>query len=252
MITVPTVHWPTGVDSFDAKLSEEIDKRNAPISGTKTFDIPFAVSKAGLFTIPKINFTYFDEQTKTYHTVSSDSLQLNVTAAVKRKTPVFHDEPLVKESLPRWVWVASVGGGLLVLIAGILFIQHKKEKKEEKKITTSQPVAEDIQPQKTMDAYLQPAAYVLEGLHPKQYYTLLLQGLQDFFSERFNLPQKNISNTQIVQALQQKNWPDLATQFHELSQACELAIFSPIEITDDRERLMTQSKELMQEIDKRS
>jgi hypothetical protein len=252
MITVPTVHWPTGVDSFDAKLSEEIDKRNAPISGTKTFDIPFAVSKAGLFTIPKINFTYFDEQTKTYHTVSSDSLQLNVTAAVKRKTPVFHDEPLVKESLPRWVWVASVGGGLLVLIAGILFIQHKKEKKEEKKITTSQPVAEDIQPQKTMDAYLQPAAYVLVGLHPKQYYTLLLQGLQDFFSERFNLPQKNISNTQIVQALQQKNWPDLATQFHELSQACELAIFSPIEITDDRERLMTQSKELMQEIDKRS
>ena len=252
MITVPTVHWPSGVDSFDAKLSEEIDKRNAPISGTKTFDIPFAVSKAGLFTIPKINFTYFDEQTKTYHTVSSDSLQLNVTAAVKRKTPVFHDEPLVKESLPRWVWVASVGGGLLVLIAGILFIQHKKEKKEEKKITTSQPVAEEIQPQKTMDAYLQPAAYVLEGLHPKQYYTLLLQGLQDFFSERLNLPQKNISNTQIVQALQQKNWPDLATRFHELSQACELAIFSPIEITDDRERLMKQSKELMQEIDKRS
>jgi len=252
MITAPTVHWPSGVDSFDAKLSEEIDKHNAPISGTKTFDIPFAVSKAGLFTIPRINFTYFDEQSKTYHTISSDSLQLNVTAAVKRETPVFNDEPIVKEGLPRWVWVAGVGSGLLVLIAGIFFVQHKKEKKaEQKKIVPQQLAEEDIQPQKTMDAYLQPAAYVLQGLHPKQFYTLLLQGLQDFLIERLDLQSKNISNAQLVHALKQKNWPDLATQFQELSQACELAIFSPMEITDDREQLMRQSKELMQEVDQR-
>lgn len=251
MITAPTVHWPSGVDSFDAKLGEEIDKHNAPISGTKTFDIPFAVSKAGLFTIPKINFTYFDEQTKTYHTISSDSLQLNVTAAVKRKTPVFNDEPVVKEGLPRWVWVAGVGSGLLVLIAGIFFVQHKKEKKAQQKTIVPQQVEEDIQPQKTMDAYLQPAVYVLQGLHPKQFYTLLLQGVQDFLIERLDLQTKNISNTQLVQALQQKNWPDLATQFQQLSQACELAVFSPMEITDDREQLMLQSKELMQQVDKR-
>lgn len=252
MITAPIVHWPSGVDSFDAKLSEEIDKRNAPISGTKTFDIPFAVSKAGLFTIPKINFTYFDEQTKTYHTVSSDSLQLNVTAAVKRKTPVFHDEPIVKEGVPRWVWVAGVGSGLLVLITGIFFIQHKKEKKAEQKKIVPQQVEEDVQPQKSMDAYLQPAAYVLEGLHPKQFYILLLQGLQDFLIERLNLQATTISNTQLVYALQQKNWPDLATQFQELSRACELAVFSPVEITDDREQLMQQSKELMQEVERRT
>jgi hypothetical protein len=251
MITAPTVHWPSGVDSFDAKLSEEIDKHNAPISGTKTFDIPFAVSKAGLFTIPRINFTYFDEQTKTYHTLSSDSLQLNVTAAVKRKTPVFHDEPIVKEGLPRWVWVAGVGSGLLVLIAGIFFVQHKKEKKAEQKKIVPQLVEEDIQPQKTMDAYLQPAAYVLQGLHPKQFYTLLMQGMQDFLIERLDLQTKTISNAQIVHAMQQKNWPDLATQFQQLSQACELAIFSPMEIADDREQLMLQSKELMQEVDRR-
>lgn len=251
MITVPTVHWPNGVDSFDAKLSEEIDKHNAPISGTKTFDIPFAVSKAGLFTIPKINFTYFDEQTKTYHTVSSDSLQLNVTAAVKRKTPVFHDEPIVKEGLPRWVWVASVGSGLLVLIAGIFFVQHKKEQKAKESIIVPQHLVEEVPPQKTMDAYLQPAAYVLQGLHPKQFYTLLMQGVQDFLIERLELQTKNISNTQLVQALQQKKWPDLATQFQDLAQACELAVFSPMEIKDDREQLMQKSKELMQEVDHR-
>jgi hypothetical protein len=251
MITAPTVHWPSGVDSFDAKLSEEIDKHNAPISGTKTFDIPFAVSKAGLFTIPRINFTYFDEQTKTYHTVSSDSMELNVTAAVKRKTPVFKDEPVVKEGPPRWVLVATVGSGLLVLIAGIFFVQHKREKKAGQQVVVQQQVVEEVPLQKTMDAYLQPAAYVLQGLHPKQFYTLLIQGLQDFLIERLDLQTKTISNIQLVNALQQRNWPDLAAQFQQLSEACELAVFSPLELTDDRGQLMKQSKQLMQEVDER-
>ena len=114
-----------------------------------------------------------------------------------------------------------------------------------------QKVEEEAQPQKTMDAYLQPAAYLLQGLHPKQFYTLLLQGLQDFLIERLDLQTKPVSNAQIERALQQKNWPDLGTQFQQLSLACELAIFSPMEIADDREQLMQQSKELMQEVDRR-
>mgnify|MGYP006168608639 CR=1 FL=1 len=250
MITVPTISWPTGVDSFDAKLSEQIDKQSSPISGSKTFDIPFSVSATGLFQIPSIRFSYFDEQTKTYHTLSSDSLQLNVTAAVKRKTPVFQDVPIVEEGTPRWVWVASVGSGLLVLIGGIFFIQHKRERKiAPQEIIEETP--EDIQPQKTMDAYLQPAGYVLQGLQPKQFYTLLLHGLQDFLIERLDIQAKPVSNAQLLHSLQQKNWPDLSIQFQQLSQACELALFSPLELTDDREQLMQQSKELMQEVDKR-
>ncbi|MEJ8817055.1 BatD family protein [Lacibacter sp. H407] len=250
MITVPTISWPSGVDSFDAKLTEQIDKHSSPISGSKTFDIPFSVSKTGLFNIPSIRFSYFDEQTKTYHTISSDSLQLNVTAAVKRKTPVFQDVPIVEDGTPRWVWVAGVGSGLLVLIGGIFFMQHKKETKVAAQAIVEE-VQEDMQPQKTIEAYLQPAAYVQQGLQPKQFYSLLLQGLQDFLMERLDLTAKNISNVQLVHALQQKNWPDLATAFSQIFQLCELALFSPMEVTDNREQLMEQSKELMQEVDRR-
>ncbi len=164
---------------------------------------------------------------------------------------MFNDEPIVKEGPPRWVLVATVGSGLLVLIAGIFFVQHKREKKAGQQVVVQQEVVEDVQLQKTMDAYLQPAAYVLQGLHPKQFYTLLIQAVQDFLIERLDLQTKTISNSQLVSALQQKNWNDLAAQFQQLAQACELAVFSPLELTDDREQLMQQSKELMQEVDRR-
>ena len=250
MITVPTVNWPTGVDSFDAKLSEQIDKQSSPISGSKTFDIPFSVSATGLFQIPSIRFSYFDEQTKTYHTLSSDSLQLNVTAAVKRKTPVFQDVPIVEEGTPRWVWVASVGSGLLVLIGGIFFLQHKKEKKTEIKIAIEEE-SEEVQPQKTIEAYLQPAAYVQQGLQPKQFYSLLLQGLQDFMNDRLLLQAQNISSTELVVALQQKQWPDLAQELQQITEICELALFSPLQLTDDREQLLIRANNFMDQLDSR-
>lgn len=248
MITAPVVSWPSGVDSFDAKLNEQLDKHTAPISGTKTFDIPFSVSRTGPFTIPKINFTYFDEHTKTYHTITSDSMQLNVTAAVKRKAPVFKNE-VVESATPRWVWVAGVGGGLLMIIAGVLVFQHKKSQLKTPPSVVEQASEEDIQPQKTIQAHLQPAAYVLEGLHPKQFYSLLLQGVQDFLIERFELGSQNISNAQLTQVLQENNQPDLAVKFQELALACELAVFSPVQITDDRTQLFNAAKEFMQAVD---
>jgi hypothetical protein len=250
MITVPTVNWPTGVDSFDAKLSEQIDKQSSPISGSKTFDIPFSVSATGLFQIPSIRFSYFDEQTKTYHTLSSDSLQLNVTAAVKRKTPVFQDVPIVEEGRPRWVWVASVGSGLLVLIGGIFFLQHKRETKVAPQAIVEE-VPEDYQPSKTIEAYLQPAVYVQQGLQPKQFYSLLLQGLQDFMTDRLQVQTQRISSTQLVVALQQRQWADLANELQQITETCELALFSPLQLTDDREQLLIRTKNFMDQLDGR-
>lgn len=248
MITVPTVNWPSGVDSFDAKLSEQIDKQSSPISGSKTFDIPFSVSSTGLFTIPTIRFSYFDEQTRTYHTLSTDSLQLNVTAAVKRKTPVFSDVPIVTEGTPRWVWVASVGGGLLVLIGGIFFVQHKREKKAE---VTVEPELETIQQNQSIDAHLQPAVFALQSPVSKQFYALLLQGLSEFLGERLQLPEKNHSNSELRQKLEERQWNDLAMQLQQLTASCELAVFSPLELKDDREQFLMQAKYFMQQIESR-
>lgn len=249
MITVPMVNWPAGVDSFDAKLTEQIDKNSSPISGSKTFDIPFSVSKTGLFNLPSIRFSYFDEQTKTYHTLASDSLRLNVTAAVKRKVPVFQDVPIVEEGTARWVWVAGVGSGLLVLIGGIFFLQHKKEKKAEQRTLAAQLPEEEIQPKKTVQAYLQPAAYVRDGLDPKQFYSLLLQGVNEYLVERFNISSNKVSNTALIDLLEQKNWTVLADQYRQIAQACELALYSPVELTDNRELLYNEAASLLHQID---
>ena len=249
MITAPVVNWPSGVDSFDAKLTENIDKQHAPISGTKTFDIPFSVAKAGTFIIPAIHFSYFDQTTKTYHTITSDSLQLQVSVAVKRKTPVFEEVVLKDEGTPRWVWVATLGGTILLLMIMGLLIQAKRTKKETVISTT---VVEEVKPaveRRSVEHFLQPAADTVNGMNKKQFYTLLMQGIEDYIVDRYQLQSKTINTPFTVSLLQQQQLMDEASRYQHIMSTCELAVFSPVELNDDREELLTAAQKLLQQIE---
>lgn len=249
MITAPVINWPSGIDSFDAKLTENIDKHNAPISGSKTFDIPFAVSKTGTFIIPAVQFSYFDQTTKTYHTLKSDTLQLQVTAAVKRKTPVFEQSIVVDEGTPRWVWVATVGGTILLLMITGLLIQAKRTKKETAISTT---FVEEVKPaveRTSIENFLQPAADAVNGNHKKQFYTLLMQGTEDYMVDRYQLQAQTVNTLFTVALLKQQQLMDEAEQYQQIMSTCELAVFSPVELNDDREDLLTAAQQLLQQIE---
>ncbi len=248
MITAPSVNWPSGVDSFEAKLSEDIDKTTSPISGTKTFDIPFSVSKAGKIEIPAVRFSYFNEKTKSYETITTQPLQLNVTAAAKRKAIVTVGSPdKVKKGTANVVWLAG-GGGLLLLAGSIFFFVSRKKKPDE----TITPTEEsELKSRKTVAEFLQPAVYVQDGLHHKQFYTLLLDGLQQFFIDRFNLQVNTNGNKQIIELLKQKQCDDLAAQFQQITADCEMVVFSAVNMNDSKDQLLQQTIQLMTEAEKR-
>lgn len=249
MITAPVVKWPSGVDSFDARLTENIDKQHAPISGSKTFDIPFSVAQTGTFVVPSIQFSYFDETTKTYHTLKSDTLQLQVTAAVKRKTPVFEQAVLEDEGTPRWVWVAAVGGPILLLLITGLLIQNKRSKKKiapaEETVQTEAIVAEQI----SIEIFLKPAADTIKSTHKKQFYTMLMQGMQDYMIDRYKLQSQAVNTLFTVSLLKQQQLMDEAEQYQQIMSTCELAVFSPVELNDDREELLHAAQKLLQQIE---
>jgi hypothetical protein len=83
VITAPVVDWPDGVQAFDPTAKEDVNKTVAPMSGSKSFDFVFTPHAAGHYTIPSVNFPYFDPATQTYKTVGTQPLDLQVTPAVR-------------------------------------------------------------------------------------------------------------------------------------------------------------------------
>ena len=249
MITAPVINWPSGVDSFDAKLTENIDKQHAPISGSKTFDIPFSVSTTGTFVIPAVHFSYFDQATKTYHTINSDTLQLQVTAAIKRKTPVFEEVVPEKEGTPRWVWVAAVGGTILLLMITGLLIQAKRTKQETNSLIVTEQEQLPVVEKASSESFLQAAANAVDSTHKKQFYTLLMQGIEDYIVDRFHLQSQTVNSLFTVSLLKQQHLTDEAERYRQIMSTCELAVFSPVELNDDREELLHAAQKLLQQIE---
>ncbi len=79
LINSPKIKWPDGIDGYDAKVTDDLDKFSVPIKGTKTFTFPFTASKAGSYSIPRVSFSYFDPSTEQYKILNTQPLTISVT-----------------------------------------------------------------------------------------------------------------------------------------------------------------------------
>ena len=57
LLTLPDIKWPSNFELFDAKMSDNTDNKTVPISGSKTFEVPFAVAKEGTYRKPRARGT---------------------------------------------------------------------------------------------------------------------------------------------------------------------------------------------------
>jgi hypothetical protein len=205
----------------------------------------------GLIQIPAVRFSYFDEKTKSYETISTDTLQLNVTAAVKQKVILQTDDSatVTEKGTGIDLWLAGAGG-LVLLAGGIFFLVTRKKHGVEKTNAVAEKEVE-LQPRKTVAEFLQPAVYVQDGLHHKQFYTLLMEGIREFFIDRLELPLYSNRNTTIIDTLKQKHCTDLAEQYQQIVSDCEMVVFSGVAMHDSKDQLLQHANELMTEADKR-
>jgi hypothetical protein len=83
VIAAPIVNWPAGIQAFDPTAKEDVNKTVAPMSGTKSFDYVFTPHSAGHYTIPQVDFPYFDPASQTYKTAETQPMDIQVTPAVR-------------------------------------------------------------------------------------------------------------------------------------------------------------------------
>jgi hypothetical protein len=84
VLTAPVIDWPSGFDAFEPTTKEDVNKTIAPMSGSKTFDYVFTPRTPGHYTIPAVNFSYFDPSSQTYKSAGSDPQDIQVTPAVRK------------------------------------------------------------------------------------------------------------------------------------------------------------------------
>jgi hypothetical protein len=119
----PPVDWPPDFDYFPVQEKTMLTRNSFPSSGRQTFDIPFVPSRAGEFTIPALQITYFDATKGNYERSSTDPILISVLTP---KTKPHQKALAVKDNNQLgalWIRISLA----VVLIMGLLiFIRRKK------------------------------------------------------------------------------------------------------------------------------
>lgn len=78
LIRTPEIAFPKDFETYDAKINDNFSLTHAGLSGTKTFEYLVVPRHAGTFTIPAAEFVYFDTDSKSYKTLTTEPYTLKV------------------------------------------------------------------------------------------------------------------------------------------------------------------------------
>jgi hypothetical protein len=151
VFAAPPISWPDSIRAFDPIAKEDVNKTVVPMTGSKSFDYVFTPKVAGHYTIPAVNFSYFDPASQSYKTAESKPLEFQVSPVVRQHhqqpaTDVVVAEPsgisrfgqLLHEHM-EWVFAALLVAGVTIYFWRQNSQLRKKDKEEKAKTPAPRP-----------------------------------------------------------------------------------------------------------------
>ncbi|HLI92667.1 MAG TPA: BatD family protein, partial [Puia sp.] len=256
IITAPTVNWPSGIDAYDPVAKEDVNKTVVPMSGAKSFDYTFTARNSGEYTIPAINFSYFDPVSQRYKTANSEPLDLQVSKAARRAAGYAPPpaSPAAAAGKPEGFFRNVLEMVMAILIClGLLMGWRSLNKKDPKPAGKTKPGPGAQHP-----ASVSPPSYVPLEPAPdllfdarqyfnsgdyRAFYREVNRAIWKAVSGKLDLPSSELNKHNVVTQLELRGWdaPSILSLENTLNE-CELNLYTPAYDRYNMQQLLRQAE----------
>lgn len=259
----PEVVFPNDFDIYDPKVDTKTTTTTGSTSGTKTIEYMAIPRYGGEFDIPEIKFSYFDTQSETYKTLSSEAFHLQVDkgaggdAATSPVVSNFSNQQnlnLLGEDIRyiklnaahfvrnRDIFFGSMTYILLYVIVAVMFavffIIYRKQVKENANIA----LVRTKKANKTAVRRLKTAEKLLRENKKEEFYEETLRAVWGYLSDKLNIPPANLTKENVEAELSKYGVDDaLSGEFMEILNTCEFARYAPSNAPDAMDHLFKQT-----------
>lgn len=260
MINSPSVNWPQGIDGFEPKIKDNIDKTKVPMQGTKTFSFPFTVSRAGEYTIDSISFSYFDPETSSYKTLRTPPLVVNVKKGKRNFFAGNGDSKTAQTNNIMSTQTELIAGIVLVavLIFVILFfiIRKNKNKSDLEKNIRVDDLKNEAGEEKKQDFIIpeSPLTEAHEKLNSEksgEFYHTLDSALKKYLCAKFRIPANELSKKRLNEELDKCN-VGLGTSLMltSLMDEVDINLYTPSSNVTELNKVFEKASEVVSLLDK--
>lgn len=246
-ITAPKVTFPESFEVYDTKTTDNYKLSAQGTSGSVTYTYPFVARSSGTFTIPSIEFSYFDPQANAYKTLATESYALEVEDDGSAATSVpsvgysnyggtmrqlDHDiryiitGKLPHKAVPAFIltplyWLAVV---LIVSLFIVSFVVLRKRIRERNNTVARRMRHAD----KVAVQRLRMAERYMSQENRHAFYEEMLRAMWGYIGDKFNIPVSGLTKEKIREELYRRSVDEATVeQFCEIISRSEEAQYAP-------------------------
>ena len=264
----PEVKFPADFEVYDPKVENNFTNTTSGVTGTKTIEYLAIPRHSGTFTIPPIEFSYFDTNSKTYKTLKSEAFSINVTKASSESEN--GDDPVVnnftnKESVkvlgsdirhismndfslekPSPFFFGTWGFALayiipLIIIAFIFWFFRKQAKENSDIIKVRNKKANKMARKR-----LRTAEKFLKEQKKEEFYSEVLKAIWGYLCDKLTIPQAQLNKDNVEVELRKYSLEESIIQdFIKILNECEFAQYAPGENIEARDNLFSDTMRMI-------
>lgn len=245
-LKLPPFAFPNDFDELDAKTQESIKAISSGVSGSKSIEYYGIPRYAGSFTLPSVEFSYFDLKSKTYKTLSTPEYKLQVDQGeggsgtqgvfsgtnkedvryigqdirhIKTGKASFHKGTYLWGSL--LYWLCYIVPGLLFIV---FFIVYRKQAAQNANIALMRTKKAN----KVATKRLKLAKKYLAENKREPYYEEISRAVWGYLGDKLNMPAADLTRDNVEAKLSSIGvGQELTSQFISILDTAEFARFAP-------------------------
>lgn len=268
LLNTPEIKFPQDFEIYDPKVDNQFETSSNGVTGIKTIEYLAIPRHAGNFTIPPVEFTYFDLKSRSYKTLKTQAYEVKVAKGQGNADQVIADFTN-KESVKvlgkdiRFIksgdtslmqkgdfFFGTVSYWMWYLVPFVLFVAfviiYRKQALENANVAK----VKTKKANKVATRRMKLAGKLLAENKKNEFYDEVLKALWGYISDKLNIPVSMLSKDNIEAELAKYGVSgDLITEFINALNECEFARYAPGNESEAMDKVYTASIEVISKME---
>lgn len=268
LVKTPQVRFPQDFDVYDPKVENKYSLKNGRQTGNKVFEYLVIPRHAGQYTIPSVEFQFFDTKSGEYRLIKTDEYTLDVAKGQggEQSQPVsayvskeelkyvgqdvrFHstsDNLRFDRHLLFGTPLFYAGLALPVIVLLLVAMTQRKRVRD----SANQTGVRVKKAGSVASKRLKKAARLMKAGQKDQFYDEMMRAISGYLGDRLAIPVAELSKDNIREALEKRGTQaELVQTIIHLLDDCEFVRFAPGDDTGRMDRLYEEASDTIGKIE---
>ncbi|MGI6074286.1 MAG: BatD family protein [Fermentimonas sp.] len=258
LISNPDIEFPDNFEVYDPVINNSFNVTTNGLTGIRSVEYTVIPRYEGSYSIPEVEFSYFDLNTNSYKTLKTPAYDVVVEKGDgsssspgvfvgRQDVNVEQDIRFLKTGEPKYVladdyFVGSLGYWMWYVVPFLMLVLFSLLYRKRVRENANVVLMKNKKANKTAIKRLKKAEQYIHSKDKESFYDEVLRAVWGYFSDKLSMPVADLSKDNIESELSKEGVDEkLIGRFMNILNTCEFARYAPVEEDNELDSLYQET-----------